>query len=328
MLISCTNFRYKKSDHYSEKTDKFFNSTQNIEKSFFDLFKWKFTSEKSEWPSSVPLTAKPKMLDSIATDQANINFINHSTFLIQIEKVNILTDPVFSERVSPVSFAGPKRVHPPGIDIEKLPKIDVVLISHNHYDHLDLNSLKKLEEQHSPVFFCPLGDKELLISSGLKKVIELDWWEVAQFNNIDIFFVPAQHWSGRGLFDRFKSLWGGYIIKSNKKNIYFAGDTGYSQHFKDIQNKFETINLALLPIGAYSPRWFMQGSHMDPEEAVWAHIDLNSKQSLGMHFGTFQLTDEPINEPSEKLLFNLRHQKINKKEFFTLKPGESKLFDL
>ena len=125
MLISCTNFRYKNSDHYSEKTDKFFNSTENIEKSFVDLFKWKFTSEKSEWPSSVPLTAKPKMLDSIATDQANINFINHSTFLIQIEKVNILTDPVFSKRVSPVSFAGPKRVHPPGIDIEKLPKIDV-----------------------------------------------------------------------------------------------------------------------------------------------------------------------------------------------------------
>ena len=242
--------------------------------------------------------------------QPAVTWIGHATALVQAGGLNVLTDPVFSERVSPVTFAGPKRHQPPAIALADLPRIDVVLVSHDHYDHCDLASLQALSKQRGgpPRFVVPLGVRALLVEAGVENVVELDWWQSTTVSGAagpaEIVLTPVQHWSGRRLDDRMRTLWGGYAIFAPGFNAYFAGDTGYSPDFADTRARYASrggFDLALLPIGAYEPRWFMELQHMNPDEAVRAHRDLGARASLGIHWGTFELTDEPLDQPPRDL---------------------------
>lgn len=330
IILGCSTSRnIKKSDHYDPIKDRFYNQYTNKTKGFWEVIKWKWSTNPAQWPDWVDLEHEPDLSAVTERDEVKVSFIGHSSFLLQFKELNILTDPVWSYRVSPVSWAGPARHHKPGIDLERLPKIDVIIISHNHYDHMDLETLKSLEKAHSPLIIAPKGDKDLLTSQGLKNVVELDWWEKTPAKNFQFTYLPAQHFSGRGLFDRFESLWGSFAIStSTGKNVFFGGDTGYSKHFLDIQSRIPHMDLAFIPIGAYAPRWFMKPMHMNPEEAVKAHFDLKAKQSIGIHFGTFQLTDEAIDEPVKELEIHKKKQGLTDKNFTSLSPGESRIFNL
>jgi L-ascorbate metabolism protein UlaG (beta-lactamase superfamily) len=301
LLPGCiTTHKGPKSDHFDG--EKFFNPQMDNQKSFSDFLKWQWTRERADWPDFVSDVAQnyeqPKEL---ARNHFRVTFVNHATTLIEIDGVHILTDPVWSERVSPISFLGPKRVRMPGVPFEKLPKIDMVLISHNHYDHLDLPTLKRLDQAHSPLFIVPLGNKALLDSERIAKTEELDWGQSRDYKGIKITFEEALHWSGRAVVDSYSTLWGSFVVQSGASRIYFAGDTGYGTHFKRLQEKYQTFDVSLLPIGAYSPRWFMQSNHMNPEDAVKAFLDLKTKKAIGIHFGTFNLTDESIDDPINDL---------------------------
>lgn len=316
-------------DFYDEKSKKFVNTEKVAAKSFFDVIKWKLNNTAADWPEDLKNEFQYKNPDKIDSNQIAVTFINHSSFLLQLEKFNILTDPVFSKRVSPFSWVGPSRARELGIKIDELPNIDLVIISHNHYDHLDINSLALLNEKFKPLFLIPIGDGKILKNKGITNYIELHWWQTALLNqDLKITFTPAQHFSNRGLFDRDKSQWGSYMINYKNQNIYFGGDTGYSPHFKKIGNHFKEIKLSFIPIGAYEPRWFMRDVHVNPDDAVQAHIDLKSQKSIGMHFGTFQLTDESINEPIYDLQLALKKYKVEKEKFITLELGNTTIFNL
>ncbi len=291
---------------------------QNIEpfpdNGLWDVLKWKFKglSKSKDWPKYKEI---PQLkVERSRSEDLVITVINHATVLIQLNNLNIITDPHFSKRASPVKFAGPSRVVNPGISFNDLPTIDIVLISHNHYDHLDLDTLGRLKDKFNPRFYAGLGTKEFLTDNSIPLSFDLDWWESFQHKNVNITFVPAQHWSARGLFDKREMLWGGFYIEGTSK-VYFAGDTGYGIFFKEIRKKLGAPDVSLLPIGAYKPRWFMKYAHMNPDEAVQASIDLESKKSIGMHFGTFKLTDEGIDRPSEDLLKALKKKKISLDNF-------------
>lgn len=321
LLVGCMGKHIgNKSDHFDGK--KFFNKyPPSTDKSFFSLLKWKFTSKPAKWP--VWIDSNSKKLLPERTENIKATFINHASVFIQVNNINIITDPQFSLRTSPVDWAGPKRVRRPGVEFSDLPPIDYVLVSHNHYDHLDIKSLKMIYEKNPQVkILIGLGNKKLLSENDIP-CIELDWEESIEIENGKIFFMPAHHWSARGLLDKRFTLWGSFVMQTNKGNIYFAGDTGYSPHFKDIQKKFGQFELALLPIGSYSPRWFMKNAHINPEESVLAHLDLKSKKSIGIHYGTFQLTDEPIYEPIKLLKLAKEKYKIPQDEFVTLEFGTS-----
>lgn len=260
-------------------------------------------------------------------------WVGHATVLVQMQGVNILTDPVFSERASPVQFAGPKRKVAPALSYEQLPHIDLVMISHNHFDHLDQGSVERLNKQAGgpPLFLVPLGIKAWMRDIGITNVRELDWWDKIDANGLEIHFVPVQHWSARGVNDRFKTLWGGWVAKTpsgatNPFSFFFAGDTGYSKDFADIGAKFGGFDLALLPIGAYAPRWFMKLQHVDPGEAVKIHQDVKAKQSLAIHWGTFELTDEPLDEPPKILDQELKKANLPPEQFVVVKHGEMMRF--
>lgn len=319
--MSCSsNGPYKISDHYNGKI--FFNPNGVGEpKTLIDVMKWKMTGHSDSWPKSVEKLPPQATPVPQSTDKIIATFVSHATFLLQMDGMNILTDPVWSKRASPLSFAGPSRVHPPGIAMDKLPKIDVVVISHNHYDHMDSETIKDLEEKFSPTFIVPLANAEKMKSFGAKKVIELDWWDATTINEIKFILTPAQHWSSRTLTDKREALWGAFMIEGTKEKVYFAGDTGYGPHFQETYKKLGAPTLALLPIGAYEPRWFMKDMHMNPEDAVLAHLDLQSKMSLGMHFGTFKLTDEAIDAPVKDL--EMAKDKLKVTNFKTLLPGEN-----
>lgn len=259
--------------------------------------------------------------------QAAATWIGHASVLVQMGGLNFLTDPIFSERASPVTWAGPQRKVAPAIAIADLPHIDVVMISHNHYDHLDRDSVLALNAQSGgpPLFLVPLGVKAWMREQGIHNVRELDWWQNLSVSGIDIHFVPVQHWSARGVDDRFETLWGGWFVKSMasqpSSSFFFAGDTGYSKDFADIYQRLGRVDLALLPIGAYEPRWFMQAQHINPAEAVRIHQDLHAKQSLGIHWGTFELSDEPLDEPPRALARALQEAGITQTRFVVLPHG-------
>jgi L-ascorbate metabolism protein UlaG (beta-lactamase superfamily) len=216
---------------------------------------------------------------------------------MQTGEGNLLTDPVWAERAGPCGVVGPRRVRAPAIGLEDLPPIDVILLSHNHHDHCDLKTLGTLARRFEPIVIAPLGNARLLQSAGLRRVEELDWWQRATTPPMPIRLTPAHHFSARGPFDRNRALWGGFMITVARRHIYFAGDTAYAPIFGEIRDRLGAPDLSLLPIGAYEPRWFMRSVHMNPAEAVQAHLDLQSTQSIAMHFGTFQLTTEGIDEP-------------------------------
>jgi N-acyl-phosphatidylethanolamine-hydrolysing phospholipase D len=281
----------------------------------------------------------PMATPEIAWLQANqsvtsVTWISHATALLQINGMNVITDPIFSERASPFSFIGPKRKVPLNITPEQLPHIDVVVISHNHYDHLDQASVEKLNSQAGgpPLFLVPLGVKEWMAGVGITNVREMDWWDKTSAGKLDISFVPAQHWSARSLTDRSETLWGGWVIKTAEGaphpfSVFFAGDTGYSKDFQDIGRKFGSFDFALIPIGAYAPRWFMHGQHVDPEQAVQIHKDVHAKRSIGIHWGTFELADEPLDEPPQLLAEAVKKAGLPAQEFTVLKHGETVKLD-
>lgn len=310
-----------------------FRNPSQPDKSFIDFLKWRMEAKNNRktWPEWREIESLPAPVrDYVDAKSFGVTYVNHATVLIQMNGVNIITDPHWSYRASPVTWAGPKRVHDPGIDFDALPPIDVVLISHNHYDHLDIQTIRRLWNRDQPIILVPLGDDQVINRNDQTiRSLPMDWGDTVSVadNALRIHFVPVQHWSSRAPFDRNKSLWGGYVIENKKNNhkIYFAGDTGYGDgaFFQQARLKFGQFDMAILPIGAYEPRWFMAYSHMNPEEAVKAMLQLGAKKALGIHYGTFQLTDEGIDDPVEDLKRALKQSNIDPKDFRTLAPGEN-----
>ena len=310
------------------------------------LLKWQFESFRGGLPKPAA-TPTPRVAPDLVAVHANasagaamtptLTWVGHATMLAQIGGLNLLTDPVFSERVSPLSFIGPKRHVPPGLTLAQLPHINVVLISHNHYDHLDDASVRALAAQAggSPLFVVPLGIKAWMAERGITQVVELDWWQshpvASKMGTVDVVLTPVQHWSGRGLNDRLATLWGGYAVFAPDQHLYFSGDTGYSKDFSDIREYFAArqregggFDIALIAVGAYEPRWFMSSQHVNPTEAVQIHFDLGAKRSVGVHWGTFELTDESLDIPPLALAEARAAKGLAEEQFFVMAVGETR----
>lgn len=276
-----------------------------------------------------PRTATlPRAASDLGTIHANrgeatVTWVGHATLLIQLDGVNILTDPQWSDRASPVAFAGPRRVSAPGLRFEDLPPIHVVVISHDHYDHLDEATVKRLAAAHRPRFLVPLGLKEWFAGIGITDVEELDWWGHREERGLTITCVPAQHFSGRTLWDRNRRLWSGWVIAGPAKRFYIAGDTAYFAGFKEIGARLGPFDLAAMPIGAYVPSVIMQASHVTPEEALRAFSDVRGERFLAIHWGTFDLAEEPLEEPPQRLLGEARRLGLNPEHIWVLKHGET-----
>jgi L-ascorbate metabolism protein UlaG (beta-lactamase superfamily) len=286
--------------HFDGK--RFYNPDAPQVRGFLDVLRWKLTSRPEPSPSFVSDVARSIPPRRVEGSELRATLVNHSTVLLQQQGSNILTDPIWSERAGPLSWIGPRRRRPPGISWEDLPSIDAVLISHNHYDHLDLPTLRRLAARGDSTFIVPARVARVLRSENIGPVHELDWGESLSLPALTIHCVPAQHFSSRGIHDRNRTLWCGYVIECQERLIYFAGDTGFGRHFAQIREKFGSPRLALLPIGAYEPRWFMSPMHMAPDEAVRAHQILAARTSIAIHHGTFQLTDESLDTPKRQLI--------------------------
>lgn len=324
--ISGPNYKGPSSAHFD---GTYFRNRIDHDKTIIDILRliggyYLFGSKWPKWVEIENFSSPPKRINR----GLSVTFINHASVLIQVDGMNIITDPILSDRASPFTFLGPKRVHRPGVMLEDLPPIDVILISHNHYDHLDLPTLKNLTnvgaKDKKPLILTGLGNKELLLAHDLTNAREMDWEQIETYGSIKFIYVEARHRSGRGFLDQMRTLWGGFVILTPYGNIYFAGDTGYDKHFQEIRSKYAPIILSLLPIGAYEPQWFMHAVHLTPEEAIKAHHDLASKLSVPIHFGTYPLTYEPREEPEERLRKALNTNAKDKQLFLILKPGETK----
>ena len=290
-----------------------------LEKPFKDLIKW-MSSDVKPIISEIEVSDDWKNIN-LSQNNDYIIWIGHSTFLIKKSGIVILTDPVFSDRASPFKNIGPERLIPPAIPLNQLPQIDFITVSHNHYDHLDINSLKKISELNpDAVFLVPAGDLKLLKRKRIDNVYEFKWWETFNVEELTFTFTPVQHWSKRGLFDRNKSLWGGWYMNFIDYGMYHAGDTGYSNDFIDTRLKLGAPKYAFIPIGAYNPEWFMAESHVNPEDAIQVMLDLEAEKAFGMHWGTFALTDEDTLEPPARLKEALKS--FNSPDFISLIPGK------
>jgi len=292
--------------------------------------RWIFGAEWPDWPKADNEPPGPPPARRVAAGSLRVIPVGHSTFLIQMDGVNILTDPIWSERASPVSWVGPKRYKKPGIRFEDLPPIDAVLISHNHYDHLDLPTLERLAKRGTPRAVVPLGDKDLVLGTGIPSVDEMDWWEsVSVSPDITVTLVPARHFSARNLWDRNKTLWGGFVVSGPSGNVYYAGDTGYGPHFKEIARRFSPIRMALLPISPFRPEQESGLSaigsmvHTGPEEAVQAHIDLGAEVSIAAHYQVFQLGPDRYFDAVKGLASALEKHDLQPDAFFALAPGRT-----
>jgi L-ascorbate metabolism protein UlaG (beta-lactamase superfamily) len=288
------------SDHFNGKT--FFNPGEPSARGFLDVIKWRMTSRATPWPKHIEVI--PQVLPpSPLGDGIIATWVGQSTFLIRSRSATVLTDPVWSETAGPTSWLGPRRVAKPGIDFAALPKVDLVLLSHDHYDHCDLATLRRLALRDKPVIVAPLGYRKLLSGAGFSRIVELDWWqENAPAPGLGAMLVPSRHWTRRTPFDTNRRLWGGYMLRIGGCSVYFVGDSGYQKGlFPEINRRCGAPDLALVPIGAYEPRWFMASAHMNPAEAVRVHIEVGARRSLAMHWGTFQLTDEGLDAPVRAL---------------------------
>lgn len=314
-LLSAPRYRGPKSDHFDGH--RFHNLEPTRHAGPADMVKWMATRDEGPWEEWRDVAPAPKPPSRVAGGAIRVTFINHASLLIQTGNVNILTDPIWSERCSPVQFAGPKRHHAPGVRFEDLPPVDAVLISHNHYDHMDVPSLRRLAREHHPRIFTALGNGAFLRRRGIAGGTELDWWESEAVGGVRVYAVPAQHFSSRGLADRDANLWCGYVIETPHGAIYFAGDTGWGSHFGRIRERFAPIRVAMLPIGAFRPVWFMRAVHISPGEAVRAASALEAEVAIPMHYGTFHLGDDGQDEPLEVL------RREGGEAFHVLKPGES-----
>ena len=360
-LGGCANanpyFNAAKSHHTPEGFKN--NSTEGTVRPLSDLIRWRWAAYRNDLPPP-PKTPTPVQAPDLASIHANaragkamqpmVTWIGHATALVQASGLNVLTDPIFSERAFPVQIAGPKRAQPPGVALADLPPIDVVIVSHNHYDHLDRLSVIALNAQASgsTMFLVPLGNKPWMENVGITNVIELDWWDSVTLTRnkdgrparatpgqagVEFYLTPVQHWSARGMGDRSKTLWGGWSVFGPDFHWYFGGDNGYSRDFIDTFNRFpglrlpgnpsKLFDLALIPIGAYEPRWFMKEQHVNPLEAVQTHIDLGAVKSIGIHWGTFNLTDEALDQPPIDLIAARKTLGVSAVDFLLLKIGET-----
>ena len=308
------------SDHFDGR--RFFNPGNRIEHGLIDVLKWQLTNQRKAWPAWVEHPAAPP-LPSVEPGHLCATFINHATFLVRTPAAAILTDPIFSRRASPVQWIGPARVHAPGLPLDCLPRVDLVLVSHSHYDHMNVPTLQWLDRHFGPLFLTPLGNARYLVRQGLRRVEELDWWASHETASARVTLTPAQHFSARTPFDRNRALWGSFWVESAGHRVYFGADSGYAAHFHRIADRFGPPQLALLPIGAYEPRWFMKPMHMNPAESVQAYLDLGAQQSVAMHFGCFHLTDEGIDEPVRALSAALADRGVPAEQFRVLAPGET-----
>jgi len=305
------------SDHFHGK--EFFTPGAPPVKRFTDVVRWMATRNRAPWRddatngSSLPPA-------QVSGNRLLVTFVNHSTVLLQTAGVNILTDPIWSERASPVAFAGPRRFSRPGVELAHLPPIHIVLLSHNHYDHMDIPTLRQIQQQHAPRAYVPLDNARYLAAANMRRVHEMAWCDNHRYSDdLTIHCAPAQHFSGRGPFDRNRSLWCSWVLDTPGGRIYFAGDTGFGPHFNDVKQRYGDFRLALIPIGAYEPRWFMSPVHIDPDEAVQAHEILAPDLSIGIHHGTFALADEGQFEPRERIEALAAEKKLN---FRVLRNGE------
>jgi L-ascorbate metabolism protein UlaG (beta-lactamase superfamily) len=314
------------SDHFDGRV--FFDPDGVPPKSLREVWRWQFGGDRQRavWPEWAPSPYADTPPDRVDANRARLSFVGHASWLIQTARLNILVDPVWSERVSPFAFAGPKRHNDPGVAFDALPKIDVVLVSHGHYDHLDVATLSKLAKKFSPRVITPLGnDVTMREADKAIRAEAFDWQDRVELGNgVAVTLVPTRHWSARGLYDRNKALWASFVVETPAGKLYIVCDSGYGDgiHFRRVGQAHGPLRLAILPIGAYEPRWFMRDQHMNPSDAVKALADCGAQQALAHHHGTFQLTDEAIDAPAEALGVALDEAKVPRERFAALKPGQ------
>lgn len=314
------------SDHFDGQ--HFFDPDGSPPKALREVWRWQFdrSRQRAKWPVWAPSPYADTPPPRVDGEGVRFSFVGHASWLIQTARLNILVDPVWSERVSPVGFAGPKRHNDPGIAFEALPGIDAVLVSHGHYDHLDLATLSKLAAKCSPQVITPLGnDVTMRKADPAIKAKAFDWHDRVELGNgVAVTLVPTRHWSARSLFDRNRALWASFVLETPAGRIYIVCDSGYGdgRHFRKVAEAYGPIRLAILPIGAYEPRWFMQDQHMNPSDAVKALADCGAAQALAHHHGTFQLTDEAIDAPLMALAEALDAANVPRERFVALKPGQ------
>lgn len=323
LLAGCsTYYQGPASTHFDGQ--RFFNPEKPMNKGFLQFLQWQLTAQKQPWPAYSELPVRDQPPTRVGGNDLRIAFVGHATVLIQTQGMNILTDPVWSRRASPVQWAGPARVHPPGIAFDDLPVIDAVLISHNHYDHLDLMTVERLWNRDQPRIVVPLGNDAIIRAHNPDIATEAyDWGESFVLGEqVRVTLEPMQHWSARGLFDRNKALWAAFVLLTPGGNVYFAGDSGYGDHFAATRQKYGAFRLAMLPIGSYDPRWFMSYGHMNPAEAVQAFRDLHSLHMLPLHYGMFQLADTGYEEPLVALQSAMEADGITERQIRAVGAGE------
>jgi L-ascorbate metabolism protein UlaG (beta-lactamase superfamily) len=286
-----------RSDHFDGS--RFHNTPPSDNPSLLDVLRWRLTSDAPDWSEAAPVrqSLPPHRVD----DALRITWVGHATLLVQTGGLNILTDPVWSDYVGPARLIGVARAAPPGVHFDVLPPIDIVLLSHDHYDHMDLPTLRRLVDRDHPRILTGAGNEQRLACAGIGDAEGLDWWDCRELGGVRVCATPARHNSGRALHDHDRSLWLGFYVSSNGASVYFAGDTAWGDHFAAVRARLGPPCVALLPIGAYEPRWFMRPVHVNPEEAVRAHDVLGASFSIAMHYGTFRLSDEGRDEPVENL---------------------------
>jgi L-ascorbate metabolism protein UlaG (beta-lactamase superfamily) len=312
-----------KSDHFDGES--FYNPWGRMpRKGLWDILKWRVQGERSEWPERVENPKRPPLVER--SDALRVTYIGHASFFVQVKNINLLIDPVFSERCSPFTSVGPKRVRDPFVPMDKLPKIDFIFVSHNHYDHLDLASLSWLARNHKPMIYTPLGNTRIIkpCSDGCT-MLAMDWHDTAPIGkDLSLSVTPAQHWSRRGFNDISRDLWGGMFLKTTDgQSLYYCGDSGFHKGlFEEIRKKYGAPDIALLPAGAYEPSWFMKYSHMNPEEAVATFKLLQARQAMAFHHETFQLSDEPFEGPRTALEALKIKENIGGQDFIVPYPGD------
>ena len=310
-------------DHFDG--ERFFNPSGTAPKGLRQLLKWQLATPSAKWPASFPGLHRDHPPACVEGDAVRVSFIGHASWLIQGAGRAILIDPVFGDRASPTQLAGPRRVNPPGIAFDALPKIDAVLVTHNHYDHMDMAALVKLQRRDRPRFVTPLGNDTILRRGiGDISVSAVDWNHTLTIDDhLTVDTVPTQHWSARGMGDRMHALWASFVVTIGSRIVYAVGDSGFGDGgiFRAVRARHPRIDLALLPIGAYEPRWFMKDQHMNPDDAVQAFELCGAARALGHHWGTFQLTNEPIDAPREALSAALATRDIAPARFLAARPG-------
>ena len=323
-FFSVPPYKGEKSDHFDGET--FYNLDKPQDFNYFGLLKFFAFRVDGYWADYYPQTIEEEIPERVAQGELKVTFINHASTLIQFDGINVLTDPVWSEYTTPVPPIGPQRRRPVGIDFDKLPPIDLVVISHNHYDHLDFPTLKRLQKKFNPKILYPLGNAPIFVDNELPNSKDLDWWDSIDLKGKKITFVPARHFANRGLDDRNGTLWGGYVFETSEGPVYFAGDTGFGVHYSLIKEKYGAMRFTILPIAPILPRSFMSEIHQDAREAVMAHIELESQKSMGIHFGTFKQASDAMTGPIDSLIVGLRDLGVSPRDFIL--PGHGRVIDI